>query len=795
MGGYLVAKELLNGTTINDIKQFIESQEFNDTLASEDYSKLHPLHEDILRCFALLLPKYHGKHLHQFTKNNIAATSAIRVLFEISSTLVDDPSKELLVHLYSFPQNRKLLFSLAKNTMRYAGHPLNIEFWDPLLKQISMPERDLSWTELLRNEKSSFLEQLNIFEKNCKKDQDAVDEQRLWLEAKYYRWILTSTVRHLRDVATKALYYYGKMFPSKLFELTTSSLELNDPYIPERMLAASYGVAMALHCAFDNAEFREKLLPEQARRIYELMFEKDAPYSTTHILSRDYARRLIELALIHNPDVFTENEKTRIKPPFKDGGLRNWGESDEKEHNNYRDGSGPIHMDFGNYTIGRLIPKRGNYDFENPDYKKTRAHLLWRMYALGYSHSLFSSIDREISRYNWGIGRIENGEKIDRHGKKYSWIAFFELAGFRQDNLLLPEVFSEKHRISDVDIDPSFPEPVPECPVVYSDFLGDRSLPLSEWIKNGGSVDLLPYLTCDRLADEQGPWVLLDGYIQKTDFGAKRSRFIFPRGIFVKKNDLTEIVEHLKKSEEISGLSRVPEDYYTYAGEIPWCETFHENGFDTLEFISGITKEKISVKKVAKLKDGTLLSEHELLFWLFEKAKLNSMNLEKDRSEIMKSENIEQVDLSVQEVREVMEKIGYESLIPVRFYNWESYHSKVNQAGSAMVPAKELALELGLCSQPQTFNMYKKNGDVASITTQSGSFENRNTQYLLYLRQDLLDTYLQNNDLEIVWVIWGEREFGFESIEELREYQKNHESFGTFREVITYNEIKEQKQN
>jgi hypothetical protein len=72
---------------------------------------------------------------------------------------------------------------------------------------------------------------------------------------------------------------------------------------------------------------------------------------------------------------------------------------------------------------------------------------------------LFKEIDREIHRYNWGLGRAADGGKIDRYGKKYSWIALYELAGFRQDNNLLPERYSDEPRIRYADIDPSFPDP------------------------------------------------------------------------------------------------------------------------------------------------------------------------------------------------------------------------------------------------------------------------------------------------------------------------------------------------
>jgi hypothetical protein len=83
------------------------------------------------------------------------------------------------------------------------------------------------------------------------------------------------------------------------------------------MLAATYGVAMALQNDFAESDFKQKTLPQQARCLYDLMFKENAPHATTHILSRDYARHLIELSLLHNPSLLSSEEKTRIQRPFQ----------------------------------------------------------------------------------------------------------------------------------------------------------------------------------------------------------------------------------------------------------------------------------------------------------------------------------------------------------------------------------------------------------------------------------------------------------------------------------------------
>ena len=72
------------------------------------------------------------------------------------------------------------------------------------------------------------------------------------------------------------------------------------------------------------------MLPVYAKKLYESMFKPNAPHATTHILTRDYARRMIDVALIHHSDLLTADERARITPPFANGGIREWGESEER---------------------------------------------------------------------------------------------------------------------------------------------------------------------------------------------------------------------------------------------------------------------------------------------------------------------------------------------------------------------------------------------------------------------------------------------------------------------------------
>ena len=78
------------------------------------------------------------------------------------------------------------------------------------------------------------------------------------------------------------------------------------------------------------------------------------------------------------------------------------------------DGDHAIHMDFGNYTMGRLVAQRQNYDMDHAEYSQIRRQIEDRIRSLGYSKELFGEIDQRIGRSSWNE---RGGKKTDRYGK------------------------------------------------------------------------------------------------------------------------------------------------------------------------------------------------------------------------------------------------------------------------------------------------------------------------------------------------------------------------------------------
>ena len=330
---------------------------------------------------------------------------------------------------------------------------------------------------------------------------------------------------------------------------------------------------------------------------------------------------------------------------------------------------------------------------------------------LGYREDNFREIDQEIYQQNSWRGRHDDGGKTDRYGKKYSWIAYFELAGLRQDHGLLGET-SETPRLSDADIDPSFPNEPCNFELVKNDFLGDRKIPREDWIQNGSIPDLSPYFIVQDLCGEAGEWVLLDGYLNQEDPNSQRKLFVFPRGFLVNHDQFDELASHLVKQELGGGrLPEAPEDYYIYAGEIPWADTYPPNGSEIFEIKVGESQQEEDENRWIILRDGIPLEENETLeFWGQVIREANDLRMNDfDLDYLEKIANQLGLEIAAQTVivkTSTPKKESFELQIPIREHCWESYHSIANPGQRAATLSREIAEYLHLRNQPQTYDLF-----------------------------------------------------------------------------------------
>lgn len=760
LGGYIIANSLLRKYITDREFEWLDKEEVISLFNGDDS---HELAYDIFVALVALTPRrMNGSNFWEKVPD-IFKSAALKLTINIDPQYIDDNTVLSLLDLFENNKKERLnMFSYLQGTRGTDNHPLNSLFLDSALRSLHVSERDLTWTEWIRDTRAERFNDLLAIEKRWKNNL-SIRTTSDQLRAKYIMWLLSSSDHEFRDIATRTLYWYGCGTPWLLFNETLSSLSINDPYVPERMLAASYGVAMAHHVNLKDQSFISTTLPEFARRLYDSMFVKGAPYSTTHSLMREYASRIIELAILHNPTKFSQEEVNRSSAPFADEGIQKWKESETLKKEDHRLHS-PFEMDFENYSIGSLVPGRGNYNYEHEGYIKIRTQILWRVEELGWTSELFKDIDSSIANGQYSARMGSDQNKTDRYGKKYSWIAFHEMSGLLNDQGVLD---SWRERTSAVDIDPSFPERVANEIIIEQDFLGNAGMDMQEWIINGSMPEVDEYLKLQKLQDIEGPWITLDGYFTQQDESRGRSLFCFIRSFFVSTKDIESFEKYLAK-QDLGGrwLPEKPSVIYTFAGEIPWCSTYPMNELEEFSF-----KSNERIIKTKKTKEELYLDEKKL--------NISPTDLKLWRmfgNEIVKSEqNITDEDIERIEVRETVIEVDemmkeYKKInaqIPVCDFGWEGYQSVASDAGHATVLSKEIADDLNLVGQPQTFDLFSVNGEKVTFNIKDQRDDFKNTQNMFFIKESTLTEYLNKNDLTMIWAVWGEREYSSNQVEKL----------------------------
>jgi intracellular sulfur oxidation DsrE/DsrF family protein len=591
-----------------------------------------------------------------------------------------------------------------------ANHPFHPNRLFATLATVSLTQRDAQWSEFLRRKyaSTSVLRLTTWAQREELKNLSQDVAERLIV---VFSLVLTTVVRHDRDIATKALVQIGEAFPEALFAHVQKTLSFSDPYVPERFLAAAYGVTLSKINSEEAVTFRP-LVGNLARVLYENMFCHNAPYGTHHTLMRDYALGIIELAKSVRAVKLPKNARTFLCKRYP--GIRS-SFSDDASNDAIvaQETKGTIRMDFGNYTIGGLIPGRANYDHKHRDYLQVRAKIERRIFELGYTQEAFGKIDQQISRDDF---RSQNGQKVDRYGKKYAWIAYFEMWGERELNNRLPD-WRIGERSSDCDIDPSFPKRPPNWELPSIDLLGDVTIDTASWVGGDFTPDLRAIQVVEEINGDPGPWVLLDGDIRHVSGDLDREIFAFSQVGLVAKADV-DVLKSKFMDVSYPGNLSFPQGtsaHYLFAGEI---------GTRTNAFPELLAKGN----KYRRQADEAFR----------EFSNVYSSKQSSNRAEPIRGVTVE---------------------IPYVQYSWERYHSALNDFSGFTAPAPRLLQRLKLVASGRSVDFRDQTGKVATKYRCSRNGFGASGHGLLYIRADLLSAYLLESDQVLAWCSWGERDW------------------------------------
>lgn len=261
--------------------------------------------------------------------------------------------KRSIQNSYDFDGTLDVLLTVAT----LPGHPFNAAFLDKRLRRDCMPDRDAWWSTYLHHAwgQKGAIHRLVDWASAMTPDV-ALDGELVDLSATSLTWMLTTANRFLRDRATKALVSLLTGRLDAVVRLVERFVDVDDPYVSERIYAIAYGTAMRSQSAADVGNLAEC--------VYARVFASGSP--PAHILLRDYARGVIERAIYLGaimdivperirppylsqwPVIPTESEIQPLMPDWSQGSH----DSGELEWARNRIGGSVFSDDFAHYVIG-----------------------------------------------------------------------------------------------------------------------------------------------------------------------------------------------------------------------------------------------------------------------------------------------------------------------------------------------------------------------------------------------------------------------------------------------------------
>lgn len=359
------------------------------------------------------------------------------VLGGLVDFLKEFPHIGLLVSVRT--QYEDVLFALSARP----NHPLNAKNAFNFFYGVKMSDRDATFIpifdELYSNHDSALYRLVEWGLVHASKQ--AITDDIAESCAIILSWLLISPNNELRDKATKAIIYILNSHMPALLFLMRIFEEIDDPYISERIYAVAFG------CVVNEDS------PQQVRalaeHVYKNIFDKDVVYP--NILLRTYAKNIIDYARhigcvedgyfdaekitppynSRFPEIPSDEEIKTYKLDYNSESFRDYHWSQLAILNSMkveysRSGQPGGYGDFGRYTFQSYF-----YAWKQLHPIDLKNIAIKRIFELGYDVEKHGKYDRNCTD-RVGL-RFQLGRK-ERIGKKYQWIALYELAAQVCDN-------------------------------------------------------------------------------------------------------------------------------------------------------------------------------------------------------------------------------------------------------------------------------------------------------------------------------------------------------------------------
>lgn len=421
-------KNLLENKDITKFgKKFNKKSEF-DLIYHPEFNSS----QELLNMFSIYIPEQYGVEFYDILPIDLKEdfhiiNSFVNSLKWRNQSIKEDVFEYIKKFVFKYEDSIENFFKIVIDLAPIENHILNANFTHKLLFNMDLGTRDYLWTIFINNY-YNYGDLKNMINFVFTEGFSVYSEDSIKLYSIMLSWFLSSSNRELRDLSTKALVYILKDKINILIEILKKFENINDPYIYERLYAVAYG------CTLLNTN--KINLDNLAVYIYNTIFNIEGEIYP-NILLRDYAKNSIEY--IFNIEDIPEINHEKIKPPYKNnvfpvippddeierlkednGAIKNLFLSMKVEYDN----NGRLYG-IGGFGIDTFQSCLSNWENQLTElgisYYDLMKVALKRIFDLGFDSKVHDKFD------NYQSLDFRDRPIIERIGKKYQWIALYEL--------------------------------------------------------------------------------------------------------------------------------------------------------------------------------------------------------------------------------------------------------------------------------------------------------------------------------------------------------------------------------
>ena len=685
------------------------------------------------------------------------------------------PAEYLPTLLKKYPCRPEDLWQMLIGNSVKISHPFNADYLHSFLFGYKLNKRDRLWTiyinQLTDNDTDRTIQLIEIYDRGQKLE--ITNEKQIELLLILFGWILSSSNRWLRDYTSKAMIEILKEHFSLCQGILEKFKNVNDPYIIQRL----YGIVFGACCKRTDVRGLKSL----AEYVYNTVFDQEKVYPD--ILLRDYARLIIERFLYENPEYSGTIKRDKIVPPYNSNVIPEIEDQHylEKNYNGAMfwlihsmrfEGMG-MYGDFGRYVFQRAL-----HSFDVDDKKMFNYAVYYIQTELGFSEEYFGEYDQHYGGY-----ARHHTVKIERIGKKYQWITMYNLLARISDNCKMVDRWNDPVKEGVKfggawapyvrDFDPTLNkafmicEAAPQFDVLDELIAKEReennNTDISteeaqkDWVETKGFfLDELKDTLI--LTDHDGiQWVCLTKYCDtgRRDLDIEKLHvWSWLYAYFVTPEQAVELARCAD-----NGLSVITDDtashnetYSVFNREYPWAPSCRELNAYAWVDVQLQTDEYETVTETVKGSNFSLL---ETLLHKYS-CLVDDKELVAGESADGREVDFEDLEISPRQKiiqRRIEKKIG-KILHATTDLLWEEeYDATKENTISRSVPCAELIEMMNLSQQEADGFYYDSNGILAAFDTDFTQGVNS-----VVVRKDVLDAFLDNNGMKLVWLVDAEKE-------------------------------------